>query len=113
MDILTEIIEVSDSLIGTLKETGFFEEHIFIEEIPLKLKLQETMQRKWEQEGQMLLTDKEFIKVCDEVMHVALGETLGGLVDKEALEMSIDENGEINYSVNPNFNIDKLIEDDE
>jgi hypothetical protein len=113
MDILTEIIEVSDSLIGTLKETGFFEEHVFIEEIPLKLKLQETMQRKWEQEGQMLLTDKEFIKVCDEVMHVALGETLGGLVDKEALEMSIDENGEINYSVNPNFNIDKLIEDDE
>ena len=113
MDILTEIIEVSDSLIGTLKETVFFEEHIFIEEIPLKLKLQETMQRKWEQEGQMLLTDKEFVKVCDEVMHVALGETLGGLVDKEALEMSIDENGEINYSVNPNFNIDKLIEDDE
>jgi len=113
MDILTEIIEVSDSLIGTLKETGFFEEHVFIEEIPLKLKLQETMQRKWEQEGQMLLTDKEFIKVCDEVMHVALGETLGGLVDKEALEMSIDVNGEINYSVNPNFNIDKLIEDDE
>jgi hypothetical protein len=113
MDILTEIIEVSDSIIGTLKETGFFEEHVFIEETPLKLKLQETMQRKWEQEGQMLLTDKEFVKVCDEVMHVALGETLGGLVDKEALEMSIDENGEINYSVNPNFNIDKLIEDDE
>ena len=109
MDILTEIIEVSDSLIGTLKETGFFEEHIFIEEIPLKLKLQETMQRKWEQEGQMLLTDKEFIKVCDEVMHVALGETLGGLVDKEALEMSIDENGEINYSANPDFDIDNLL----
>jgi hypothetical protein len=113
MHILTEIIEVSNSIIDTLDDTGFFNEHVFVEKIPLKLKLQETMQRKWEQENQMLLTDKEFLKVCDEVMHEALGETLGGLVDKEALEMSIDENGEINYSVNPNFNIDKLIEDDE
>ena len=109
MDILTEIIEVSDSIIGTLKETGFFEEHVFIDEIPLKLKLQETMQRKWEQENQMLLTDKEFMKVCDEVMHETLGETLGGLVDKGALNMSIDENGEINYSANPDFDINNLL----
>ena len=113
MDILNEIIEVSDSIIGTLKETGFFEEHVFVDEIPLKLKLQENMQRKWEQEGQMLLTDKEFIEICNEVSGEAIGETLGGLVDKGALDMSIDENGEINYSANPNFNIDKLIEDDE
>ena len=109
MDILTEIIEVSDSIIGTLKETGFFEEHVFIEETPLKLKLQETMQRKWEQENQMLLTDKEFMKVCDEVMHETLSETLGGLVDKGALNMSIDENGEINYSANPDFDINNLL----
>ena len=113
MDILTEIIEVSDSIIGTLKETGFFDEHVFIDEIPLKRRLQENMQRKWEQEGQMLLTDKEFIEICNEVSGEAIGETLGNLVEKEALEMSIDENGEINYSANPNFNIDKLIEDDE
>jgi len=113
MDILTEIIEATNSIIGTLKETDFFKEYVFIEEIPLKRKLQQAMQRKWEQEGEMLLTDKEFIKVCDEVMHETLSDTLGGLVDKEALEMSIDENGEINYSINPNFNIDKLIEDDE
>jgi hypothetical protein len=109
MDILTEIIEVSDSIIGTLKETGFFEEHVFIEETPLKLKLQETMQRKWEQEGRILLTDKEFIEICNEVSGEVIGETLGGLVDKGALNMSIDENGEINYSANPDFDINNLL----
>jgi hypothetical protein len=113
MDILTEIIELSNSIIGTLKETGFFDEHVFIEEIPLKRKLRESMQRKWEQEGEILLTDTQFIEICNEVSGVAIGETLANLVDKEALEMSIDTNGEINYSVNPNFNIDKLTEDDE
>jgi len=109
MHILTEIVEVSDSIIGTLKETGFFEEHVFVEKIPLKLKLQEAMQRKWEQENEMLLTDKEFLKVCDEVMHETLSQTIGGLVDKGALNMSIDENGEINYSANPDFDIDNLL----
>jgi hypothetical protein len=109
MDILTEIVEVSNSIIDTLDDTGFFNEHVFVEKIPLKLKLQEAMQRKWEQENQMLLTDKEFLKVCDEVMHEALGETLGGLVDKGALNMSVDENGEINYSANPDFDIDNLL----
>ena len=109
MDILTEIVEVSNSIIDTLEETGFFNEHVFVEKIPLKLKLQEAMQRKWEQENQMLLTDKEFLKVCDEVMHEALGETLGGLIDKGALNMGINENGEITYSSNPDFDIDNLL----
>ena len=54
MDILTEIIEVSNGIINTLEETGFFNEHLFVEPLPLKRRLQITMQRKWEQENEML-----------------------------------------------------------
>jgi hypothetical protein len=109
MDILTEIVEVSNSIVDTLEETGFFNKHVFVEKKPLKIKLQEAMQRKWEQENQMLLTDREFLKVCDEVMHETLGETLSNLVDKGALNMGVNENGEITYSSNPDFDIDNLL----
>jgi hypothetical protein len=65
------------------------------------------MQRKWEQEGEMLLSDTEFIDVCNDVSAEGISTTIGDLVDKGALDMSIDENGEINYSVNENFKKNK------
>ena len=63
MDILNEIIEISDEMVNSLEEDGFFEEHQFIDRIPLKRALQIAMQRKWEQENDMLLTDKEFLEI--------------------------------------------------
>ena len=44
MNILTEIIEVSDEIIDTLKEEKFFEETPFINELALKRELQKHMQ---------------------------------------------------------------------
>ena len=49
MQILTEIIELSNEIVDTLEQTGFFEQTPFVERLPLKIKLQEKMQRKWEQ----------------------------------------------------------------
>ena len=111
MEILTDIIEVSNSIIGTLEENDFFKENIFVGKRELKRKIQERMQRKWEQENEMLLTDKEFIEICNEVSGEAIGETLGTLVDKGALDMGVDENGEIYYSANPDFEIKNLNND--
>jgi hypothetical protein len=108
MDILNEIIEVSNQIIDTLDEHEFFEENVFIERLQLKRNFQITMQRKWEQENNMFLTDAEFLKVCNETMEVTINNTIMDLVDKGALDMSVNEDGEILYSNNKNFNYDNL-----
>ncbi len=108
MEILSEIIEVSNQMIDTLDEAGFFDENVFIERLPLKRKLQVAMQRKWEQESVMILTDNEFIGICNETLKDSVANTIEDLVDKGALDMSVDSNGDILYSRNKDFNSDNL-----
>lgn len=104
-----EVVELANSIVDTLRENKFFEETPFVGETELLQKLKEKMQLKWETDGEMLLTDSEFIETCNEVMHVSLTDTLGDLLDKEAIQMSIGEDGEIYYSANPDFDIDNLL----
>jgi hypothetical protein len=111
MDILSEIIEVSNQIIDTLEENDFFIENPFIEQIPLRRALQIRMQQKWEQEEEMFLTDNEFLDVCQNVSNNEIANTIENLVDKGALNMSVNEDGEILYSANKDFQFDKL--DDE
>jgi hypothetical protein len=108
MQILTEIIEISNQMVDTLDENGFFYEHIFLERLPLKIALQEKMQRKWEQENEMILTDGEFLQVCNEVNADSIAKTIADLVEKGAVNVSINESGEIIYSANKEFNTDEL-----
>ncbi len=106
MDILSEIIEASNHMMDVLEETEFFEETPFVDRIPLKRALQFAMQRKWEQENDMFLNDEEFLEVCKEVSTNCISKTIGDLVDKGALDMSIGEDGEILYSANKDFKFD-------
>ena len=113
MDILSEIIETSNQIISTLEENDFFIENPFIDQQPLKRALQIAMQRKWEQEEEMFLTEDEFLDVCQSVSNNEIANTIESLVDKGALNMSVDENGEILYSANKDFDFDKLDDEDE
>jgi len=113
MDILNEIVEVSNQMIDSLEENDFFVEAPFIDRIPLKRALQIAMQRKWEQEDEMYLNDEEFLEVCKKVSADGIGKTIGDLVDKGALDMSINEDGEILYSANKDFQFDKYEDEDE
>ena len=113
MDILSEIIEASNEMIDALEETDFFVETPFVDRIPLKRALQIAMQRKWEQEDDMLLTDKEFLEVCQNVSNNGIGKTIEDLVDKGSLNMSVNEDGEILYSANKDFQFDKYEDEDE
>ena len=108
MDILNEIIEVSNEIVDTLDEREFFEENIFIGRLQLKRNFQIAMQRKWEQEDNMFLTNTEFLKVCNDTMETNISTTIMDLVEKGALNMSVNPNGEILYSNNKNFNFDNL-----
>jgi hypothetical protein len=113
MDILSEIIEVSNQLIDTLDENDFFIENPFIEQIPLKRALQIRMQQKWEQDEEIFLSDDEFLEVCQSVSNNEIANTIEALVDKGALNMSVNEDGEILYSANKDFQFDKLDDEDE
>ena len=113
MDILNEIVEVSNQMIDSLEENDFFVEAPFIDRIPLKRALQIAMQRKWEQEDEMYLNDEEFLEVCKKVSADGIGKTIGDLVDKGALNMSVNEDGEILYSANKDFQFDKYEDEDE
>jgi hypothetical protein len=107
MDILSEIIEVSNQIIDSLEENDFFLENPFLEQIPLKRALQIRMQQKWEQEEDIFLTDDEFLNVCQFVSNNEIGKTIEDLVDKGALNMSVNEDGEILYSANKDYEWEK------
>lgn len=111
MDILPEIIMLSNEMIDALDEAEFFEGQPFIGRIPLKRALQVAMQRKWEQYDEMYLTDAECELIMQEVLNESVGDTIESLVDKGALNMSIDKDGTILYKVNKDFNFEQL--DDE
>jgi hypothetical protein len=108
MDILNEIIEVSNQMIDTLESTGFFEENHFIDSKSFKRELQIAMQRKWEQENEMILSDDEFLEITKNEHSKGIGETITSLVEKGALNMSVGEDGEIYYSANKEFDINDL-----
>jgi hypothetical protein len=112
MDILSEIIEVSNQIMDSLEENDFFLENPFLEQIPLKRALQIRMQQKWEQEDDMFLTDEEFLDVCQSVSNNEIANTIESLVDKGALNMSVNEDGEILYSANKDYEWEKDDDDE-
>lgn len=113
MNFNKEVLRVANGIIDTLKENQFFEDNPFVGEPELSQRLKEKMQVKWESEGDLLLTDKEFLKTCNEIFHESLTETIGSLLDKDALKMSVGEDGEIYYSANPDFDINTICNDEE
>lgn len=108
MDILPEIIEVTNEMIDALDESGFFENNPFIERLPLKRKLQNLMQRRWEEFDDYHLSWDEVEGVMQDVLNDTVSNTLEDLVDKGAINMSISEEGDILYSANKDFDFDNL-----
>jgi hypothetical protein len=113
MDILSEIIEVSNQIIDTLEENDFFIENQFIDHKSLRRALQIRMQQKWDQEEEIFLTDKEFLEVSQTVSNNEIANTIESLVDKGALNMSVNETGEILYSANKDYQWENDEDEDE
>ena len=110
MQILSEIVEISNEIIDSLDEQGFFDEiqNPFVERLPLKRFLQNKMQRKWEEQNEMLLTEDEFIECVQSIQKDSISNALESLVDRGALNMGVSTDGEIVYSANKDFDLDKL-----
>jgi len=80
MEILTEIVEISNKMMVVLIDNNFFDENIFVDPKTLKLALQKRMQRKWEEQNDMLLTDKEFLDMVKSLIQQSVSESLSELV---------------------------------
>jgi hypothetical protein len=99
MDILTEIIEVSDEIITTLKEENFFVETPFINELELKREIQKQMQYNWEQTESMYLDDEQFLQIVNDLIAEGVSNGLSDLIDSGHVQAGVNPNGEIVYSL--------------
>ena len=109
MEILKEIKEVSEQIIETLHETEFFSEYVFISEETLRLHLEMEMQRKWDETyDTFMLSDVEFLKICEKITKLSVEETLTEMVLADKLNMGINQEGEIVYSINKGEKRDEL-----
>ena len=99
MNILTEIIEKSDEIVGTLIQTNFFDDYPFIEEGVFRYRLQVAMQRKWEQADDMNLNSKEFIALVKAVSSDGIAETINQMCEKDLLRMAVNPKGELVYTL--------------
>jgi hypothetical protein len=109
MDILPEIVEATNRLIDALDENGVFKNNPFLERLPLKRKLQNLMQRRWEEFDDYRMSWDEVENVMKEIVNDSVGESIEHLLDKGVLDMSINKKGDILYSINKNFDIDNLL----
>jgi hypothetical protein len=99
MDILTEIIEVSDEIIDTLREENFFVETPFINELALKRELQKHMQYNWEQTNSMQLSDEQFMQIVNDLIAEGVSNGLSDLIESGHVQAGVNPNGEIVYSL--------------
>ena len=99
MDILTEIIEVSDEIITTLKEENFFVETPFINELELKREIQKQMQYNWEQTERMYLNDEQFLEIVNGLITEGVSNGLSDLIESGHVQSAVNPDGEIVYSL--------------
>ena len=102
MQILTEIVDSSHELLNELKEIEFFKSNPFIDETAFLNIIQIEMQRKWEMEGDMELTDDEIISITNSIIMTEISDTLSVMVDTGDVKMSINNGGEFVYQLNNN-----------
>lgn len=103
MNILSEIIEKSDNIIGILSKTNFFNDYPFIDIDKFKYKLQVAMQYKWEQYEDINLTSKEFSHLIHLASQDGISETLYEMSERELLSLSVNKNGKLVYTIADNL----------
>jgi hypothetical protein len=99
MNILTEIIEVSDEIIDTLEEENFFQEAPFIDALKLKVEIQKQMQYNWEQTDSMYMDDEQFLEIVNNLIADGVSNGLSDLIESGHVQTGVNPDGEIVYSL--------------
>ena len=99
----SQIFNRTVEMVTTLREARFFDENPLIDEDLLIKKMITTMQENYANTEEIGITERDFLKIVDEVAGESLESTLISLSEKGALVMSVNEKGELAYGRNPNF----------
>ena len=106
MNILTEIIEIADSIMTELENQNFFDQFVFCDPLDLRREMEIQMQRNWEQEGDIHMTDSQFVELVEKVTKLGIEGTVNKAFEDGLIVMdSIDKNGEVLYKLNPDIKI--------
>lgn len=99
MDEQNEINEKAEHIVKLLKKGTFFDEYPFILPLKLKIALQASMNKKWEEEGNMNLTKKELGELVSQLNRDGLSDTIYECSQKGYLKMAINPKGELVYTI--------------
>lgn len=99
MDEQNEINEKAEHIVKLLKKGTFFDEYPFILPLKLKIALQASMIKKWEEEGNMNLTKKELGELVSQLNRDGLSDTIYECSQKGYLKMAINPKGELVYTI--------------
>lgn len=107
MDILWEISEKSNDIIALLDSNGFFDKPQFKHFCPksrLRVELELKMKEKWDEGKDFNLSNAEFENIIRTIVQDEVSETLYDLIESNKIEMSVNQNGKIVYSLTDGTN---------
>lgn len=99
MDVQNEINEKADQIVKLLKKGTFFDEYPFILPLKLKIALQVSMSKKWDENGDMNLSKKELGELVSQLNREGLSDTIYECSQKGYLKMAINKTGELVYTI--------------
>ena len=99
MDVQDEINEKAEQIVKLLKKGTFFDEYTFILPLKLKIALQVSMTKKWEEKGDMNLSKKELFELVFQLNRDGLSDTIYECSQKGYLKMAVNKKGELVYTI--------------
>ena len=99
MDVQDEINEKAEQIVKLFKKGTFFDEYPFILPLKLKIALQVSMTKKWEEQGDMNLTKKELFELVSQLNRDGLSDTIYECSQKGYLKMAVNKGGELVYTI--------------
>ncbi len=99
MDVQNEINEKAEHIVKLLKKGTFFDEYPFILPLKLKITLQVSMSKKWDEKGDMNLSKKELGELVSQLNRDGLSDTIYECSQKGYLKMAINKSGELVYTI--------------
>ena len=99
MDVQNEINEKAEQIVKLLKKGAFFDEYPFILPLKLKITLQVSMSKKWDEKGDMNLSKKELGELVSQLNRDGLSDTIYECSQKGYLKMAINKSGELVYTI--------------
>lgn len=99
MKISDDVVALSEELASMLEGDGLFETNPFLPKDKFLYEMQKMMQNKLLNTGDLFPSEDEVMGVCNEIIQSEISSVLGNMVESGIIKMSVEEGGEIAYSL--------------